>query len=178
MHDARMPVQVAIEPWTDDDLPILQRSNTPEMMAHLGGPQSEEKVLDRQRRYLEGNDMFRIVLLPEGEVVGSTGYWEKDWQGEQVYETGWAVLPEYQGRGIAAAAVRMVAARAAAEGDLRYLHAYPSVDNGASNAVCRKVGFKLLGECDFEYPPGHQIRCNDWRLDLNEEPPIVQPPAS
>jgi RimJ/RimL family protein N-acetyltransferase len=84
-----------------------------------------------------------------------------------VYETGWAVLPEYQRRGIAALAVRAVAARAAAEGTRRHLHAYPSVDNGPSNAVCRKAGFELLGVCDFEYPPGHQVRCNDWRLDLD-----------
>ena len=24
----------------------------------------------------------------------------------------------------------------------------------------------LLEECDFEFPPGHHMRCNDWRLDL------------
>jgi RimJ/RimL family protein N-acetyltransferase len=38
--------------------------------------------------------------------------------------------------------------------------------NEASNAICRKLGFELLGEEDFEYPPGNPIRCNDWRLDL------------
>jgi hypothetical protein len=32
--------------------------------------------------------------------------------------------------------------------------------------VCRKAGFELVGECDFEYPKGHPIRCNDWRYDL------------
>ncbi|WP_440086780.1 hypothetical protein [Streptosporangium sp. LJ11] len=48
----------------------------------------------------------------------------------------------------------------------RYLHAYPSVDHPASNAICRKLGFFLLGERDFEYPPGTTMRCNDWRLDL------------
>jgi RimJ/RimL family protein N-acetyltransferase len=48
----------------------------------------------------------------------------------------------------------------------RYLHAFPSVDNAPSNAICKKLGFELLGPCDFEYPPGHQLRCNDWRLDL------------
>jgi RimJ/RimL family protein N-acetyltransferase len=163
----RMAVQVAIEPWTDDDLPLLRASNTPKMTTYLGGPESEEKLLDRHRRYVEGHEMFRIVLLPERAVVGSTGYWEKTWQGEDVYETGWAVLPEYQGRGIAVAAVRAVAARAAADGGRRHLHAYPSIENGPSNAVCRKVGFELLGEYDFEYPPGHLLRCNDWRLDLN-----------
>ena len=25
----------------------------------------------------------------------------------------------------------------------------------------------LMGDYDFEYPPGHTLRCNDWRLDLN-----------
>ena len=163
----RMAVQLAIEPWTEDDLTVLRASNTAEMTTYLGGPESEEKLLDRHRRYVEGNDMFAIMLLPERTVVGSVGYWEKSWQGEDVYETGWAVLPEYQGRGIAVAAVRAVAARAAAEGSRHYLHAYPSVENRPSNAVCRKVGFELLGEYDFEYPPGHLLRCNDWRLDLN-----------
>jgi RimJ/RimL family protein N-acetyltransferase len=160
-------MRVAIEPWTDADLPVLQAQNTPEMTRYLGGPESDEKLLDRHRRYVAGSDMFRIVLLPERAVVGSAGYWEKSWQGEDVYETGWAVLPGYQGRGIALAAVRAVVARAAAEGTRRSLHAYPSVDNGPSNALCRKAGFELLAVCDFEYPPGHPLRCNDWRLDLN-----------
>jgi hypothetical protein len=39
-------------------------------------------------------------------------------------------------------------------------------DNAPSNAICREVGFELLGELDFEYPPGHSMRCNDWCLDL------------
>ena len=25
---------------------------------------------------------------------------------------------------------------------------------------------KLLGDSEFEYPKGHFMRCNDWRLDL------------
>jgi RimJ/RimL family protein N-acetyltransferase len=163
-----MAIQVSLEPWGEADLPILQRSNTPQMTAHLGGPESDEKLLDRHRRYVEGSDMFRVVLLPEGNPVGSTGFWAKDWRGQPVYETGWAVLPEFQGRGIAASAVRAVAARAAATGDRRCLHAFPSVQNAPSNGVCRKVGFELLGDYDFEYPPGHIMRCNDWRLDLSE----------
>jgi len=162
-----MPIEVRLEPWSDADLPLLRATNTPAMTRHLGGPESEAKLLDRHRRYVEGNDMLRVVLLPGGEVVGSTGYWSKDWRGEPVYETGWAVLPEFQGRGVAAAAVRAVVARAAAEGTRHYLHAFPSVENAPSNGVCRKVGFELLGEHDFEYPPGHWMRCNDWRLDLS-----------
>jgi RimJ/RimL family protein N-acetyltransferase len=61
--------------------------------------------------------------------------------------------------------------RARAARKHRDLHAFPSVDNGASNAVCRKAGFALLRERDFEYPPGHLLRTNDWRLDLKAGPP-------
>jgi len=101
-----MPVEVALEPWSDDDFPLLQAGNTPDATRYLGGPESEQKLLDRHRRYVEGNDMFRVVLLPGREVVGSTGYWPKAWLGEDVYETGWGVRPEYQGRGIATAMPR------------------------------------------------------------------------
>ncbi len=45
-------------------------------------------------------------------------------------------------------------------------HAYPSIDNPPSNAACRKAGFELLGEIDFEYPPGNPLRCNEWRIEL------------
>jgi RimJ/RimL family protein N-acetyltransferase len=107
--------------------------------------------------------MFVIVLVSTGEAVGSVGYWERV---ESAWETGWAVLPAWQGRGIATAATALVIERAREERRHRYMHAYPSVDNPASNAICRKLGFELLGARDFEYPPGNQLRCNDWRLKL------------
>jgi hypothetical protein len=44
------------------------------------------------------------------------------------------------------------------------------VSNGASNAVCRRAGFELLGESEFEYPPGTTIVSNDWRYDLRADP--------
>lgn len=55
---------------------------------------------------------------------------------------------------------------ARAERQRRFVHASPSVHNAPSNEICRKLGFTMLGECEFEYPPGHFMRCNDWRLDL------------
>jgi RimJ/RimL family protein N-acetyltransferase len=48
------------------------------------------------------------------------------------------------------------------------LHAFPGVDNPASNALCRSLGFTLLGAFDLEYPPGHTLRCNDWALALGD----------
>jgi RimJ/RimL family protein N-acetyltransferase len=130
------------------------------MMEHLGGPESPEKIAERQTRYEQ------IVDDATGEGVGWVGYWERDWRGEQVYEIGWSVLPAFQGRGIAAAATLKAIAIARSEKKHRFLLAYPSVDNGPSNAICRKLGFTLLGVSEYEYPKGSWMRCNDWRLDL------------
>jgi RimJ/RimL family protein N-acetyltransferase len=160
-------VSVRLEPWGTDDLELVRRlMGDPAMTEHLGGPESEEKLLDRQRRYEREAGMFKIVDEETGEAAGSVGYWEKEWRGGTVYETGWSVLPEFQGRGLAVAGTRLAIEAARAERKHRYLHAFPAVENAPSNAICRKLGFELLGDSEFEYPKGHFMRCNDWRLDL------------
>ncbi|MFC8081849.1 GNAT family N-acetyltransferase [Streptomyces sp. NPDC057340] len=160
--------QVCLVPWAEGDLWLLRRTNSPEMTAHLGGPESEEQLLTRHRRYVESvpGQMYRITLADGGETVGSVGYWRRTWRDTEVWETGWGVLPEFQGRGLALRAARAVSEAARAAGSHRYLHAFPSVGHAASNAVCRRAGFTLLGQVDFEYPKGHWIRSNDWRVDL------------
>jgi RimJ/RimL family protein N-acetyltransferase len=161
---------IRLEAWTDAGLSLLRQANTPEMMAHLGGPETEEQLLDRHQRYLrladpQDGQMFAVVL-PDGQPAGIIGYWERSGQHGPGYETGWHVLPGFQGRGIATAAARAVAEFARAQHRHRYLHAFPAADHPASNAVCRKAGFTLLGETDIEYPPGSVMRCNDWQLEL------------
>jgi RimJ/RimL family protein N-acetyltransferase len=161
---------VRIEPWDAADRPLLQALNgDPSLMAHLGGPESREKIAERHARYLagpEGDSMFKIVEGSAGEGVGWVGFWEREWRGEQVYEIGWSLIPAFQGRGIASAAAAEAIAIAASRGGHRYAHAFPSVANAPSNAICRKLGFTLVEEREFEYPPGRSMRCNDWRLDL------------
>ncbi|MFI6157524.1 GNAT family N-acetyltransferase [Kitasatospora sp. NPDC051170] len=163
---------ITIEPWADSDLALLRRINTPEMKVHVGGPETEEQLLVRHARYLDFvpsgiGCMYRIALLPGGEPVGSVGYGTRTWRGETVHEMGWNVLPEYQGLGIAVTATRLAVDAARREARHRYLHAFPSVDNPASNAVCAKAGFSLLGETEFEFPPGRFMLSHDWRVDLS-----------
>lgn len=160
-----------LEPWDERGLALVRRTNTPEMKVHLGGPEPDEQIVDRHERILrserEGKGgMFMVLLAGEPDPVGSVGFWEREWHGEEVYEVGWQVLPGFQGRGLAVAATVAVLERAAATGLRKWMHAYPNVTNVASNAVCRKAGFELLGEEPFEFPPGNPIRCNDWRYDL------------
>ncbi|MGH3737951.1 MAG: GNAT family N-acetyltransferase [Micromonosporaceae bacterium] len=154
--------------WAEDDLELLRRKNTPEMTRYLGGPEPEEKLVSRHHRYVAMTDasVGRMFSIRLPEPAGSVGYWEKEWRGSMVYETGWQVLPEYQGRWIAVAATRELIALLRPVARHRYLHAFPKIENAPSNAICRKLGFTLLGEDDFEYPPGNPIRCNDWRYDL------------
>lgn len=159
--------KIEIKPWEDKDLELLFQINAPEMMEHLGGPESNEQILKRHQRYLQIGDtgcMFSINSFPE--AAGSVGYWQKVWNDENVYEIGWSVLPSFQGKGIASHAVKALIEKIKAERKYKYIHAFPSINNPASNAICRKLGFNLISECEFEYPPGSFMRCNNWCLEL------------
>ena len=162
---------VMIEPWGKDDLPLLERlMGDPRITEHLGGPETPEKIRERQGRYERaeaGDRMFKIVDVASGGAVGSVGYWDKEWHDKNVYEVGWMVLPEFQGRGIAVAATAQAIELAHQDGKHAWMHAFPNVENAPSNAICRKLGFTLLGEQEFEYPKGHLMLCNDWQLDLS-----------
>ena len=166
---------VRLEPWGKGDLALLEQLvGDPQMMEHLGGPESREKIVERQARYERTADsetgrMFKVVDEASGEGVGSVGYWDKTWHGNEVYEIGWSVLPAFQGRGVAATATAQAITRARSDARHRFMHAFPSVDNAPSNAICRKLGFAFVEEAEFEYPKGNFMRCNDWRLDLRAE---------
>jgi RimJ/RimL family protein N-acetyltransferase len=163
-------VDVLLQPWSEKDLPLLQELlGNPEMMAHLGGPESPEQIAKRHQRYLqlpETDHVFKVLWGPNSEAVGSVGYWQKTWRDQLVYEMGWQILPAYQGQGLATKAGMAAIEHARHQSKYPFIHAFPSVSNVASNVICRKLGFSLLEECEFEYPPGNLMRVNDWRLDL------------
>lgn len=152
--------EVRLQRWSDGDLATLQRSNTTEMTAHLGGPEAPEAVERRHARYLgEWRDgtarMFRIVVAGHPEGVGSIGYWPHDHHGEAAVEAGWAVESAHQGRGIATAALRALIAEVRRHDPAVAIYAFPRLTNEASGAICRKAGFELAGVEAFEYPRGH-----------------------
>jgi RimJ/RimL family protein N-acetyltransferase len=180
VHDERAH-GIRIRPWAGGDLMLLQRLlGDPAMTEHIGGPETPKQLLDRHQRYCTDRSAaagksFAIIEDAVGAHadagIGWVGYWETEWLAEQVWEIGWSILPEHQGRGVATQATHLVLALARAEGTHRFAHAFPSVHNGPSNSVCRKAGFTLLGEADIEYPKGVPMRANDWRIDLFEGRP-------
>jgi RimJ/RimL family protein N-acetyltransferase len=165
---------VELRPWSEQDLELLNRLlGDPRMMIHLGGPETPEQITARHGRYLamQGQDQGEmLVILSDGLAVGSIGYWEREWRGETIWETGWSVLPESQGRGLAKAGLRALLERLRTVNRQIHLHAFPGVENAASNGLCAALGFSLLGEVQFEYPKGHFMSCNDWVFDLESLP--------
>jgi RimJ/RimL family protein N-acetyltransferase len=160
-------VEVRIEPWGEADFPLLVKLNDPEMTKHVGGPESSERLTERQSRYEKaGSRQYKVVVETSGESVGWVGYWERTWRDMHVWEIGWSVTHSFQGRGIASSATAQLIDRAREEQQHRFVHAFPMVENAPSNAICRKLGFTLLAEIDLEGRQGGFVRCNDWRLDL------------
>lgn len=159
-----------LRPWHVDDLPLLVRANTPEMTSHLNGPETDEQVADRHARYLryaETGEARMFAILLGSEPVGSIGHWKLRWNDQDAWETGWFVLPEAQGHRVAARALLHLIddLRRRPEGR-RSLVAFPSVENPASNAVCRRAGFVLRGSSTESFR-GAQLTVNEWEFDLD-----------
>ena len=151
-----------LQAYLDDDLALTEAlESDPRVMRHLGGPSTPKEIEDAHRRRLADPWWFKIVPEPGGPAAGTIGIWETRHGDDTIHETGWMVLPAFQGRGIAGAALALLLERAAAEPRFESLHAFPGVENGPSNALCRRFGFSLLGEESFVFR-GSTLHCNHW----------------
>jgi RimJ/RimL family protein N-acetyltransferase len=160
---------------TFDDLPLYEELLTdPRTMAELGGPLRRAGLAHKFRSIVDGvrsDGFWYLAIVSDGEdvPVGTVCVWDHDRDGETITEIGWMVRPEYQGRGLASAAVAEVLRRARAEGRWGAIHAFPGETNGASNAICRKNGFERLELVEYEYQ-GRPMRGYHWRIDLADAP--------
>jgi RimJ/RimL family protein N-acetyltransferase len=163
-----MPPAVRLQRWSAADHDLLAALNgDPQQMRHVGGAETPQRIAERQARYVADPGQFRIVDAATGAGAGWVGFWLRAWRGEDVYEIGWSVLPAFQGRGMASAATALAVEEARRARAAPVVHAFPGVENAASNAVCRRVGFVLVEPAlSFEYPPGTTMVVNDWRLAL------------
>jgi RimJ/RimL family protein N-acetyltransferase len=158
-----------LRPITMADLPLYEALLTdPRMMSELGGPLPADVLPEKLRGIVQetGADRSWYFVIEEGgEAAGSVCVWDVTDEGDPYTEIGWMVLPAFQGRGLASAAVLEVLDRARVEGRWTAIHAHPGVTNGPSNAICRKTGFERLGELDITYM-GRVLRCAHWRVEL------------
>lgn len=153
-----------LRPYADADFPLTEALETDaDVMHELGGPIARTALDGIHCRRLDDPWWLTIVPEPGGPAVGTIGIWEKELGEETIHETGWMVLPAYQRRGIASAALTLLIRRARAEPRFDSIHAFPAAGNAPSNALCRKFGFEHVGELDLAYA-GRALRCNHWKL--------------
>jgi RimJ/RimL family protein N-acetyltransferase len=153
------------------DLDVYVRMRTdPVMMAELGGPLPRDGIeakIATDVRAVRADDYWVSMIVPDAArpdvVAGNVVLWSHD-DGDRLSEIGWMVLPEFQGRGLAKRAVRAVLERARDEDRWGVVHAFPGVANAASNALCRSIGFTLVGEREVDFA-GRRIHANHWRID-------------
>ncbi|WP_062211954.1 GNAT family N-acetyltransferase [Demequina oxidasica] len=144
------PTVVELHPYSESDLDLLRRANRPELMDQMGGVEDDAAVVKRHERYLRlpvdgSGQQFRVTIPGHPEGVGMVGWWVQSDRAIRTLECGWSIEPESRGRGIAPAATLALIHSLRERGEGGVLHAYPRVDNAASNAVCRKAGFSLAG---------------------------------
>ena len=157
-------------PYSDEDIGLIEElESDPDSMRFLGGPVAPDRIPEIHQRRLatvaDGDWYFKIVPEQGGRPAGTIGIWSAAWQDEPIHETGWMVLPAFQRQGIATLALDLILSRARSEERFERVHAFPSVDNQASNALCRRFGFRLVDETDFDYRDT-QLRVNVWELEL------------
>lgn len=148
----------------------------PAMMAELGGPQPREGIEEKVKSDVQGvksGTTWIKMIVPSADtpdvVAGTVTLWSHDMDGEVLSEIGWMVLPEFQGRGMGKAAVKMVL-EMAHEGD-RWgpVHAFPGVTNAPSNGICRSLGFRFVEEREIIFA-GSAMRTNHWAIDPRTDP--------
>jgi RimJ/RimL family protein N-acetyltransferase len=163
------PPSIHLRAYADADRWLTEAIELdPVMMADLGGPLAAKDVAGIHERRLRGMATdhlwyFTVELQPAGQAIGTICLWSDAIDGGRRSEAGWAILHEFQGRGIATEALRLLLVRAVEDGRWGDIHAFPGVNNGPSNALCRKAGFTNIGEEVVEYA-GRQLRCNHWVL--------------
>ncbi len=144
----------------------------PVMMAELGGPLpregTEEKVA-RDAAAAAAGEAWIKMIVPRGAapdvVAGSVALWSHDEDGSgPITEIGWMVLPEFQGRGLAKQAVRMLLEQARNDGRWGLVHAFPARTNRPSNGICRSLGFRFAGEREVTFA-GRALRSNHWVIN-------------
>ncbi|QKW26281.1 GNAT family N-acetyltransferase [Streptomyces seoulensis] len=156
---------------TPDDVDAYLRMRCdPVMMADLGGPLPADGMADKVRRdaaAAAADTAWIKMIVPDprvpGEVAGTVCLWSHDDGDGPVSEIGWMVLPEFQGRGLARRATRRLLEQARDEDRWGTVHAFPATDNAASNALCRSLGFRLLGERDVPFAD-RVLRGNQWAI--------------
>lgn len=144
---------VVLRRWREEDLPqLVEICQDPEIQrrTRVPSPYTEQDA----RAWLDGHDEevrrgagLSLCVADAGDperVLASIGVVGGD-PDDRVAEVGYWVAPEARGRGVATAAVRLLARWLFEELDRARIELVVATDNVASQAVARKAGFTREG---------------------------------
>jgi [ribosomal protein S5]-alanine N-acetyltransferase len=142
--------------WYEDDLPLAMILwGDPKVSALIGGPFADEDVRARLASHIEmlhahQVQYWPIFLLQDGDFVGCAGL-RPYGNGEPPFELGFHLRPAYWRQGLAMEAAQAVIAFAFETLAVKTLFAGHHPENGASERLLRKLGFRFSHQ-EF-YPP-------------------------
>ena len=123
-----------------------------EIMRYLGGKTFDEIQAWRHMAYLVGHwtlfgyGYYVCEEKSSGKMIGRVGFTNHPaWPG---FELGWTIIPEYQGKGYATEAARMMLEYAFTELKQPRVMSLIHPDNAPSRRVAEKLGQKIEGETE------------------------------
>ena len=156
-----------LRPYADDDIWLTRELETdPDVMSELGGPQPADSIPATHERRLgsvAAGDLWLVIEPEPGVAAGTIGVWPTTEDGVEIFEVGWLVLPRFQRRGIATAALAALIERCRGESRIDAIHAFPGATNVPSNSLCRRAGFTWIEEREVLYGD-RPLTVNHWQL--------------
>jgi ribosomal-protein-alanine N-acetyltransferase len=146
-----------------DHLHLMNR--TPDVVKTLGGQRTDEGVGDYLQRNIDhweqhGYGLWMLSLRETGEFVGRAVLRHLHVAGNDEIEIGYALMPEYWGKGFATEIASKIVAVAFSEVGLTDVVAIALPTNRGSRNVMEKVGLSF--ECDTTYEGNPQVL---YRMD-------------
>lgn len=141
-----------------DDFPTYEQwCARMDIMRYLGGKTFDRIQAYRHMAYLVGHWQFlgygyyAVEEKATGTLVGRVGYTNQP--GWPAFELGWTIIPEYQGRGYATEAARMLLQYAFTTLDQPRVTSLIHPDNAPSRRVAEKLGQTIEGETEIMTMP-------------------------
>jgi [ribosomal protein S5]-alanine N-acetyltransferase len=140
---------IVLRPWSPDDIAALLTAGTDPVVRRfryslpVDVEQAREWLARREAERERGNGV-EMMIAEHGAPRGSISLWDVDWRHRNAMISYW-LGPGARGRGLATAAVRLIAGWAFGELELARLAMFVEPDNVASRRVAERCGFVREG---------------------------------